>query len=407
MNKRKIINDPVYGFITIPTELIYDLIEHPYFQRLNRIKQLGLTYLVYPGAQHTRMQHAFGAMHLMNEALDILRSKGVEISTEEAEAVTIAILLHDLGHGPFSHSLEKLIVTGITHEQLTLIMMDRMNQGFTGRLNLCITILRGKHPKKFLHQLVSSQLDMDRLDYLNRDSFFTGVAEGVIGYDRIIKMLTVRNNELAVEEKGIYSIEKFLISRRLMYWQVYMHKTVLAAEEMLIQIMKRARELSKSRKLSCPMSLLWFLENEVDEKQISSNEEILLRFANLDDSDIIQAIKEWRYDKDKVLAFLCDHLLSRKLLKIELQAFPIDEKRIVELKSKLKNVDSFSPQDYDSLIISGTTTNHAYNPTAESIRILFKNGSVKDVGEASELLNISALKNPVIKYYLCYPRELG
>ena len=406
MNKRKIINDPVYGFITIPTDLIYDLIEHRFFQRLNRIRQLGLTYLVYPGAQHSRMQHAFGAMHLMNEALEVLKSKGADISPEEAEAVTIAILLHDLGHGPFSHTLEKLIVTGITHEEITLLMMESLTKEFSGRLDLALQIFKGQYHKKFLHQLVSSQLDIDRLDYLNRDSFFTGVAEGVIGYDRIIKMLAVHDNELMVEEKGIYSIEKFLISRRLMYWQVYLHKTVLAAEEMLIQIIKRARKLSQDRMLLCSPELAWFLRHEVSLNNFMWNEEILNRFAELDDSDIFSAMKVWSKDEDSVLVYLCSHLLARKLLKIELMSSPPDEEKLTALKLGMKKFPIITSSDYESLIISETTSNHAYNPTAESIKILFKNGDVKDVSEASDLLNIAALKIPVTKYYVCYPKEL-
>jgi HD superfamily phosphohydrolase len=406
VNKRKIINDPVYGFITIPTALIYDLIEHPYFQRLNRIRQLGLTYLVYPGAQHSRMAHALGAMHLMQQALEVLIQKGVEISSEEAEAVTICILLHDIGHGPFSHTLEHLIITGLNHEELTWLMMQRLNNEFSRQLDLAVKIFKGDHPKKFLHQLVSSQLDMDRLDYLNRDSFFTGVAEGVIGYDRIIKMLAVHDNELVVEEKGIYSIEKFLISRRLMYWQVYLHKTVLAAEEMLVQIMKRARKLSEEKVMLCSPPLPWFLRHNVSLNNFAWNDEILNRFAELDDSDIYSALKIWSKDDDAVLAYLCSHLLSRKLLKIELMASPPDKEKLAVLKAAMKKFPSIAAEDYESLIISESTSNHAYNPTAESIKILFKNGIVNDVSEASDQLNISVLKKPVTKYYLCYPKEL-
>lgn len=407
MNKRKIINDPVYGFITIPTDLIFDLIGHAWFQRLSRIKQLGLTYLVYPGALHSRLQHALGAMHLMQQALEVLKSKRVEISPEEAEAVTICILLHDLGHGPFSHTLEKLLISNVTHEQLTLLMMEHLDTEFHGALDLSLRIFKGLHPKKFLHQLVSSQLDMDRLDYLNRDSFFTGVAEGVIGYDRIIKMLAVYENELVVEEKGMYSIEKFLISRRLMYWQVYLHKTVLAAEEMLVQIIKRARKISRERLLLCSPALFWFLSHEVHLNDFSWNTEILNRFADLDDSDIISAIKQWRSDDDQVLSYLSEHLLARKLFKVELQNEPFDEEKISALRSSLKKFTALPAADYDSLVIADTTSNHAYNPTTETINILFKNGRVKDVGEASDLLNISALKKPVTKYYVCYPRELA
>jgi HD superfamily phosphohydrolase len=407
VNKRKIINDPVYGFITIPTELIFDLIEHSYFQRLSRIKQLGLTYLVYPGAQHSRMSHAFGAMHLMQQALEVLVSKGIDISKEEAEAVTVCILLHDIGHGPFSHTLEHLIITSMSHEELTWMIMQRLNNDLGGRLDLALTIFKNQHPKKFLHQLVSSQLDMDRLDYLNRDSFFTGVAEGVIGYDRIIKMLMVHENELVVEEKGIYSIEKFLISRRLMYWQVYLHKTVLAAEEMLVQIIRRAREISRERIMLCSPSLTWFLRHEVSINNLAWNEEILNRFSQLDDSDIFSALKTWSKDEDPVLSYLCDHLLSRKLFRIELNSTPPDEKKLNTLRNALKDIPEFTGNDFASLIIAETTSNHAYNPTSESIKILFRNGTVKDVSEASDLINIAALKNPMTKFFLCYPRELS
>ncbi len=406
MNKRKIINDPVYGFITIPTDLVFDLIGHEWFQRLSRIRQLGMTYLVYPGAMHSRLQHALGAMHLMQQALEILKSKGAEISGEEAEAVTICILLHDLGHGPFSHTLEKLLVSNVSHEELTLLMMEKLNKQFNGKLDLALTIFKGNHPKRFLHELVSSQLDMDRLDYLNRDSFFTGVAEGVIGYDRIIKMLAVHNNELVVEEKGIYSIEKFLISRRLMYWQVYLHKTVLAAEEMLVQIIRRARQISLDRMLLCSPALSWFLTHEVHPIDFSWNGEILNRFAELDDTDIFSALKQWKNDADTVLSYLCSHLLSRKLLKIQLQQQPFEEQQIFAYRNALRNFPSLSAAEYDLLVISESTSNHAYNPTTETIKILFRDGSVKDVSEASDLLNISALKKPVTKYYLCYPREL-
>jgi hypothetical protein len=406
LNKRKIINDPVYGFITIPTDLIFDLMEHVWFQRLGRIKQLGLTHLVYPGAQHSRLSHALGAMHLMQQALEVLSSKGAEVTRDEAEAVTVCILLHDLGHGPFSHTLEKVLIPRVSHEELTLLMLRKLNDECGGRLNQAIEIFIGEHPKKFLHQLVSSQLDMDRLDYLNRDSFFTGVAEGVIGYDRIIKMLSVHNNDLVVEAKGIYSIEKFLISRRLMYWQVYLHKTVLAAEEMLVQIVRRARKISKERMLLCLPALSWFLTHEVQANDFAWNPELLHRFAGLDDADILSAIKQWRTDEDAVLSFLCRSLLDRKLLKIELQNQPFSEERVKELKRKLALVHGLNAEAAERLVISETTTNHAYNPRAEMIRILFRNGTVKDVSETSDLFNMDVLKQPVTKYYLCYPREV-
>lgn len=407
MNKRKIINDPVYGFITIPTELIFDLIEHPYFQRLGRIKQLGLTYLVYPGAQHTRLQHALGAMHLMAQSLEVLRSKGIEISSDEAEAVTIAILLHDVGHGPISHTLEKLVITGISHEELSFRIMEKLNTEFDGQLSLALEIFRGNYPKKFLHQLVSSQLDMDRLDYLNRDSFFTGVAEGVIGYDRIIKMLSVRKNELVVESKGMYSIEKFLISRRLMYWQVYLHKTVLSAEEMLVKIIERAKEISSTRRLNATPSLSYFLENNFLKGDFEKKPEILNRFADLDDTDIISSIKMWRTDDDPILAWLSTHLLERKLFHIELRNTPFSEDEIISVRKKFLRLSNMPETDAGYFVFTESTSNHAYSPLSGPIQILYKDGTIKDIADASDLFNIRVLEDPVIKYYMCYPKEIA
>lgn len=407
MNKRKIINDPVYGFISIPTELIFDLIEHAYFQRLGRIKQLGLTYLVYPGAQHTRLQHALGAMHLMTQALEVLRSKGALISGEEAEAVTIAILLHDIGHGPFSHTLEKLLIKGTSHEQLSIRMMEALNNTFDGKLGMALNIFRGQYSKPFLHQLVSSQLDMDRLDYLNRDSFFTGVAEGVIGYDRIIKMLTVKNNELMVESKGMYSIEKFLISRRLMYWQVYLHKTVLAAEQMLVKIIERANEISVKRNLESTPALSWFLNKKNAVASETSNDELLTRFSDLDDTDIISSIKMWRQDADPILSWLSRHLLIRQLFKIELRNTPFEETELTVIRQRVLQQSNIALEDLHYFVFTGTTSNHAYSPQSGPINILFKDGNVKDVADASDLLNIRVLQDPVIKYFMCYPKEMS
>ena len=407
MNKRKIINDPVYGFITIPSELIFDLIEHAYVQRLGRIKQLGLTYLVYPGAQHTRLQHALGAMHLMAQALDVLRLKGAGISDEEAEAVTIAILLHDIGHGPFSHTLEKLLISKTSHESLSLQMMEKLNREFNGRLTLALQIFQGRYHKPFLHQLVSSQLDMDRLDYLNRDSFFTGVAEGVIGYDRIIKMLTVKNNELLVESKGMYSIEKFLISRRLMYWQVYLHKTVLAAEQMLVKIIGRANEISIFRKLDATPALSWFLEKNKEGSLWSDQDELIDRFAELDDTDIISSIKIWKNDNDPVLSWLSCHLLLRKLFKIEMSAIPFQDARVEKIKQWVHEHSKISLQDLHYFVFTETTSNHAYSPRSGPVNILYKDGSIKDVADASDLLNIHVLEAPVVKHFLCYPKEMN
>ncbi|MBA3648190.1 MAG: HD domain-containing protein [Chitinophagales bacterium] len=372
-------------------------------QRLSRIKQLGLTYLVYPGAQHSRLQHALGSMHLMNQTLEILRYKGVVVSAEEAEAVTVAILLHDAGHGPFSHTLERILVEGISHEILTVEIMQLLNREFDQQLSLAIEIFKGNYKKKYLHQLVSSQLDMDRLDYLNRDSFFSGVAEGIIGYDRIIKMLTVRDNELLVESKGIYSIEKFLISRRLMYWQVYLHKTVLAAEQMLIKVIQRAKEISAIRKLSATGTLNYFLEKRFKSE---TPEQILLPFGDLDDSDIISSMKMWRYDDDKILSWLSGNLLSRKLFRVELRDKSINEEEILILKKQLKHVSNLKEDELDYLVFSESTSNHAYSPDSGAINILYNDGSIKDITTASDLPNILALEQPVIKYFLCYPKEL-
>ncbi len=406
MNKRKIINDPVYGFITIPTELIFDLIEHPFFQRLGRIKQLGLTYLVYPGAQHTRLQHALGAMHLMGLSLEVLRSKGAEISNEEAEAVTIAILLHDLGHGPFSHTLERILIPGTSHEALSLLMMEQLNLQFEGKLTMAIEIFLGNYPKPFLHQLVSSQLDMDRLDYLNRDSFFTGVAEGVIGYDRIIKMLIIKDNTLMVESKGMYSIEKFLISRRLMYWQVYLHKTVLAAEQMLVKIFERANVLARSRKLQCTPALSAFLNQSSDSSASADTDTLLTRFSDLDDTDVISSIKMWRNDPDQILSWLSSHLLLRQLFKIELRNTPFDADTLSQIKQRIHGKSKIEFEDLHYFVFTETTSNHAYSPESGPINILFKDGSVKDVADASDLLNIRVLEATVLKYFLCYPKEI-
>lgn len=405
LNKRKIINDPVYGFITIPTELIFDLIEHPFFQRLGRIKQLGLTYLVYPGAQHTRLQHALGAMHLMGQALEVLRSKGIEISNEEAESVTMAILLHDLGHGPFSHTLEHILIHGTSHEALSISMMEQLNTEFGGRLSRAIEIFQGKYSKVFLHQLVSGQLDMDRLDYLNRDSFFTGVAEGVIGYDRIIKMLTVKDNALVVESKGIYSIEKFLISRRLMYWQVYLHKTVLAAEQMLVKIFERAKEISLTRKLACSPALSFFLHLHSPADSESSGS-LLVKFADLDDTDVISSIKLWRTDSDPILSWLCRNLLLRRLFKVVMSSQPFDAEVIALLKQRMHEKSGIDVKDLHYFVFTETTSNHAYSPESGPINILFKDGMIKDIADASDLLNIQVLEATVIKHVLCYPKEL-
>ncbi len=405
LNKHKIFNDPVYGFITLPFEIIFDLIEHPYFQRLRRIKQLGLTNLVYPGALHTRFHHAIGAMHLMGEAIEEIRSKGHEITEEEAEAVTIAILLHDIGHGPFSHALEHSIVNNVTHEDISEIFMTRLNKEFNGRLSLAIKIFQNKYPKKFLHQLVSSQLDMDRLDYLKRDSFFTGVSEGVVSSDRIIKMLNVVNDQLAIEAKGIYSIEKFIIARRLMYWQVYLHKTVLSAENLLVHILKRAKELAEKKvDLFCTPALKTFLYKQYSKKDFKNTPELLDKFALLDDYDIMTSIKVWTSHTDFVLSTLCKGIVDRKLFKVEMQSQPFAAGKIRKIKNEIKKLYNLNDAEVSYFIFSGNVANDAYRTDKISINILFKDGKVVDIAKASDQLNIQVLEKTVKKYYLCYPK---
>lgn len=406
-NKRKIFNDPIYGFITIPDDLIYDLIDHPWFQRLRRIKQLGLTNLVYPGALHTRFHHAMGAMHLMTEAIETLRAKGHSITEEEACGVTIAILLHDIGHGPFSHALETSIVHEITHEDISEMFMDRLNTIFKGKLTLAIKIFRNEYEKKFLHQLVSSQLDMDRLDYLKRDSFFTGVSEGVISSDRIIKMLTIHNDQLAVEAKGIYSIEKFIIARRLMYWQVYLHKTVLSAENLLVNILKRAKELAeKKEKLFCTPALEAFLYNRYDKNAFNNDPLLLETFAELDDYDIYTSVKVWTKHSDKVLSQLCSNMVNRNLYHIELQSAPFSDMRISELKEKAKKEMGLTDAEVEYFVFSHDVANDAYSREKIKINILYKDGVLVDIADASDQLNIHVLAQTVKKHFLCYPKNL-
>lgn len=407
-NKRKIINDPIYGFVTIPGDLIYDLINHPYFQRLRRIKQLGLTNLVYPGALHTRFHHAIGAMHLMQEAVLTLRYKNIAITAEEEQAVLIAILLHDIGHGPFSHALEHSIVKGISHENISSLLMDKLNQEFGGQLSLAIEIFNDRHPRKFLHQLVSSQLDMDRLDYLKRDSFFTGVSEGVISSDRIIKMLNVVENKLVVEHKAIYSIEKFLIARRLMYWQVYLHKTVLSAETLLVNILKRAKELSaKDLELFGTPTLLLFLKNNFTQADFEQNSHLLHEFSKLDDSDVDAAIKVWSDNEDPILSRLCQNLLDRKLFKIEIRNEAFPEEYVRDFILKVCEAYQISRDEAAYFVITDSVNNSAYNASQFSINILMNNRQLIDVAEASDQLNIQSLSKTVTKYYLCYPKELA
>lgn len=407
LNKRKIINDPVYGFISIPSDLIFDLIEHPYFQRLRYIKQLGMTHLVYPGALHTRFHHALGAMHLMSLALETLSSKGVDISEEEEEAVTIAILLHDIGHGPFSHALETHIVQGIHHEDISTLLMDRLNHIFDGRLSMALQIFNDTYPKRFLHQLVSSQLDMDRMDYLNRDSFFTGVSEGVISSDRIIKMLTVHNDQVVVEEKGIYSIEKFLIARRLMYWQVYLHKTVIAAEQLLGQILKRARMLAiNGEKLFSTPALCHFLEKSISKEDFVNDDCHLVNFTCLDDTDIMAAVKVWMAHPDFVLSKLCTNFTQRRLYHVDIGNELPDPQLVEKIKKRAVQKFRINEEDASYFVFEDTIRNNAYKVGDGNIGILMKNKSVKDITTASDNSNLEALVKTVEKYIFCYNKEL-
>ena len=407
-NKRKIINDPIYGFVTLPDELIYDLINHPIFQRLRRIKQLGLTNLVYPGALHTRFHHAIGAMHLMTEALQVLKSKGIKITDEESRAAIIAILLHDIGHGPFSHALEHTIVKGVHHEDISAMLMDELNKTFKGKLTLAIKIFKGEHPKKFLHQLVSSQLDMDRLDYLKRDSFFTGVSEGVISSDRIIKMLNVANGELVVEAKGIYSVEKFLIARRLMYWQVYLHKTVLSAEKLLVNILKRAKELAlQGEDLFATPALSLFLKHNFSKKDFKTNPELIEQFVLLDDYDIMSSVKVWTNHSDKALALLCKNMLDRNLFKIELQNKKFTTTYKNQILEKVMKKYKLTKKEAEYFVFTESVNNSAYNSSSQvKINVLYNNGALEDVAKASDQLNIKMLSKKVTKYFICYPKGL-
>ena len=407
MNKKKIINDPVYGFITIPSELVFDLIQHRYVQRLRYIKQLGMTHLVYPGALHTRFHHAIGAMHLMSLAVDTIRSKGQAISQQEEEAVTIAILLHDIGHGPFSHALEHTIVEGTSHEHISKLLIDNLNREFGGKLGLTLEIFNNRYHKKFLHQLVSGQLDIDRMDYLNRDSFFTGVSEGVISFDRIIKMLDVVDDQLVVEEKGIYSIEQFLIARRLMYWQVYLHKTVIAAEQMLVKILERAKELSvDGRKLFASPCFAYFLTNSISREDFRNNPRNLELFTKLDDNDIFTSIKVWADDEDLILSTLCTHLIERNLYKVEITNDPPSLEKINDLAENATDEFEIEDDDTSYFVFTDTIRNNAYSVGDGNIKILMKDGSIQDITTASDNSNLEALVRTVQKYILCYIKEV-
>lgn len=405
-NKKKIFNDPIYGFITIPNELVFDLIEHPYFQRLRRIKQLGLTSYVYPGALHTRFHHALGAMHLMTQAIEVLRSKGHEITDEEAEGVLVAILLHDIGHGPFSHALENTIVNKVTHEDISAFFMDRLNDEFNGKLATALKIFRNEYPKQFLHQMVASQLDMDRLDYLKRDSFYSGVSEGVISTDRIITMLNIKDDELVVDAKGIFSIEKFIVARRLMYWQVYLHKTVISAEFLLVKILQRARELASSGvQLFATPVLKSFLYQPVNKQDFENDPDVLKNFAALDDYDILASIKVWQNADDQVLNYLSNALLNRRLQKVKVQNQPFDESLIEKIKAKAADVFRWDTEDLDYLVYTVALQNNAYNPLQDKIKVLYRDGSTKDIAEAADRLNISALSVAVERHFLLFPEH--
>lgn len=403
-NKLKIFNDPIYGFITIPNSLIYDLIEHKYFQRLRRISQMGMSYLVYPGAHHTRFHHALGCMHLMQKAVNVLRFKGVSISVKEEEALYVAILLHDIGHGPFSHAMEHSIVNGVSHEEISLLFMEQLNKDFNLSLTLAIQIFKGEHPRKFLCQLISGQLDMDRADYLKRDSFYTGVAEGNINSERLISMLNVVEDELVVEEKGIYSVEKFLVARRLMYWQVYLHKTSLVAEQLLIRVLKRAKELTRNGvKLHASEALQYFLSNEILLENF--NNKTLNIFARLDDYDIVSAMKEWQFHDDFVLKNLCDMLINRDLLKVKLKDNKIKKETLQIHIQKLMDTYNISKYEANYFVFTGEISNQAYQIKNQQINIIYKNGKVQDIIEASDQLYLKALSKIVTKYYICYPKE--
>ena len=400
-NKLKIFNDPIYGFIGTPNELIFNLIAHPYFQRLRRISQMGLSYLVYPGAHHTRFHHALGSMHLMRRAIQILKYKNVVINAEEENGLLCAILLHDIGHGPFSHALEHSLIPDLSHEQISLLFMEQLNTAFDGQLEMALQIFKGEHPRKFLNQLVSSQLDMDRLDYLKRDSFYTGVAEGNISSERMLTMLNVANNELVVEEKGLYPVEKFLMARRFMYWQVYLHKTSLVAEVLLIKLMERARQLiGEGNDLKGSAALTLFLKNEYGK----FNSGHLEQFAQLDDVDIISAIKEWQNHNDFILSDLSKRLLNRELLKIKLKDKPIHPDKLQQKKGWVLDNYPIKESEIGYYVFEGEISNQAYNNAHQNIHILAKNGKLIDVARASDHFSLKALSKKVVKYYVCYPK---
>ncbi len=405
-NKLKIFNDPIYGFITIPNPLIYDLVQHPYFQRLRRISQMGLSYLVYPGANHTRFHHALGCMHIMQKAVQVLRFKSVQISEEEENALYIAILLHDIGHGPFSHAMEHSIVEDVHHEEISLLFMKKLNEEFDGKLGLAIQIFKGEYHRKFMLQLISSQLDMDRMDYLKRDSFYSGVEEGKINSDRLIQMMNVVDDVLVIEEKGIYSVEKFLMARRLMYWQVYLHKTSLVAELILTKTLKRAKELyQKGIAIECSKPLYFFIENKISFEDF--NDETLNEFAKLDDTDIVGAIKNWQYHDDVTLSTLSKMIINRDLLKIKMYDEKVPSDELSEMINQFSKETGIGTQEAKYFVFKGKIKNQAYSITAEPIRILKKDGGLEDVAILSDQLSLKALSKQVTKYFLCFPKQLN
>ena len=406
MNNTKIINDPVFGFIKIPSGLLYGIVEHPLFQRLNRINQLGLASVVYPGARHTRFQHSLGAFHLMTEAVRSLQEKGNFIFDSEAEAVEAAILMHDIGHGPFSHVLEDTLIHGISHEEISLLMMEQINHDLGGQLNLAISIFKGDYPKNFLHQLISSQLDMDRLDYLRRDSFYTGVTEGNIGSARIIKMLNVIDDSLVVEHKGIYSLENYLTTRRLMYWQVYLHRTCVAYEKVLVNMLNRAKNLIRmGQEVFASPALLYFLQNNVDADWFASHPKALTYYGELDDSDLWSAMKAWKHHDDKILSTLATDMLDRHIFKVEVTEEPAEKTHIETIAKEISAQMDISIEDAKQYMISvNTISKDMYNVEDDSIAILYKDGTIRDISEASELLNVQLLSKKIRKYYLCYQR---
>lgn len=405
MNKLKILNDPIYGFITIPNPLIFDLIQHRYFQRLRRITQMGMSYLVYPGAHHTRFHHAIGCVHLMQQTVNVLRFKGVSISQEEETGLYAAILLHDIGHGPFSHAMENSIVNKVSHEAISLFFMERLNQEFNGSLTLAIEIFKGNYHRKFMCELISGQLDIDRADYLKRDSFYTGVSEGNINSERLITMLHVVDNHLVIEEKGIYSVEKFIIARRLMYWQVYLHKTSLVAEQLLIRVLKRAKELfEKGQQLEASKPFLYFLENTIT--QADFNHKALDVFSQIDDYDIISALKLWQHHHDFVLSNLCEMIINRHLLKIKIKTKPIDDANLNKHIDSLMNKHAISKAEARYFVFKGSISNLAYKLNTKQINILQNNGKIQDIVKASDHLNLKALSKPVTKYFICYPKDI-